>query len=71
MGMNGETNMAMVGQGSIAGGMRDVNPTLEENINNKIDWHTKEIDRLNTLKKTLGDTLMNVNLRDLREAMNY
>ncbi len=67
-----ETNMAMVAKASmVGGGIRDVNPTLEENINNKIEWHTKEIERLNNLKKTLGETLMNVNLRDLREAMNY
>lgn len=70
--MNGDKNMTVMAQGSmVGGGMRDVNPTLEENINNKIDWHTKEIERLNNLKITLGDTLMNVNLRDLREAMNY
>lgn len=70
--MNGDKNMAVMAQGSmLGGGIRDVNPTLEENINNKIEWHTKEIERLNNLKKTLGDTLMNVNLRDLREAMNY
>lgn len=70
--MNGDKNMAIMAQGSMLGGaVRDVNPTLEENINNKIEWHTKEIERLNNLKKTLGETLMNVNLRDLREAMNY
>lgn len=47
------------------------NPTLEENIQAKIDWHLTEVDRLQKLKETLGDSLMKVNLRDLREAMNF
>jgi hypothetical protein len=55
----------------IGGGERIHNPTLEENIQSKIDWHTSEIERLKNLKATLGDSLMKVNLRDLREAMNF
>lgn len=47
------------------------NPTLEENIQAKIDWHESEIERLQKLKTTLSDSLMKVNLRDLREAMNF
>lgn len=64
---------AMTQKYAMVGGMvaKDVNPTLEENINNKIQYHQNEIERLEKLKKTLGETLMNVNLRDLREAMNF
>ena len=47
-----------------------VNPTLRENIDQKIQYHLEEAERLKQIKEKLPQ-LLDVNLRDLREAMNY
>ena len=49
---------------------KGVNPTMRENIEQKIQYHKDEIARLENIKTTLPQ-LLDVNLRDLREAMNY
>ena len=49
---------------------RDINPTMRENIESKIKWHKDEIERLENIKGKLPQ-LLDVNLRDLREAMNF
>lgn len=46
------------------------NPTMRENIEAKIQYHKDEIVRLENIKEKLPQ-LLDVNLRDLREAMNY
>lgn len=46
------------------------NPTMGENIAQKIQYHKDEIARLEGIKEKLPQ-LLDVNLRDLREAMNY
>ena len=47
-----------------------VNPTLRENIDQNIQYHLEEAERLKQIKEKLPQ-LLDVNLRDLREAMNY
>ena len=51
-------------------GPRVMNPTLRENIDAKIQYHKDEIERLEIIKDKLPQ-LLDVNLRDLREAMNF
>jgi ferritin-like metal-binding protein YciE len=46
-----------------------VNPTLRENIEAKIQFHKDQISRLEQIKGKM-DFLLDVNLRDLREAMS-
>ena len=47
-----------------------INPTLRENIDAKIEWHKGEIERLTAVKEKMP-FMLDVNLRDLREAMNF
>lgn len=47
-----------------------VNPTLRENIERKIQFHKDEILRLENVMAQVP-ALLDVNLRDLREAMNF
>ena len=59
--------------GSALGGFnvpKGANPTMRENIEAKIQYHKDEIVRLENIKEKLPQ-LLDVNLRDLREAMNY
>lgn len=44
--------------------------TVSENIDAKIEMLKKEIQRLEESKKTLAP-LMDMRIRDIREAMNY
>lgn len=48
----------------------DENPTVEENINRKIDRHQKEIERLEQSKLDLGP-LLKMRIQDIRQAMDY
>ena len=57
-------------QGSLAGQIQVANPTLRENIDGKIQWHKDEIERLGKIKEKM-EFMLDVNLRDLREAMNF
>ena len=50
--------------------IRAANPTLRENITQKIKWHQDEIERLKAIEVKMV-SLLDVNLRDLREAMNF
>ena len=56
--------------GAALGQIRVANPTLRENIDAKIQWHKDEIERLGTIKSKM-EFMLDVNLRDLREAMNF
>ena len=47
------------------------NPTLRENIEGKIKYYKDEIIRLEKIKEKIPENMMDINLRDLREAMNY
>lgn len=51
------------------GGMVDHNPTVEENIDNRINSHRKEIERLEQAKLDLGP-LLKMRIRDVRSAMD-
>ncbi len=46
------------------------NPTVGENIDSKISMLRAEIHRLEQSKETLA-TLLNMKIRDIREATNY
>jgi hypothetical protein len=46
-----------------------MNPTLRENIETKIQYYKDEIVRLEKVKVKM-EFMLDVNLRDLREAMN-
>lgn len=48
----------------------DRNPTVGENIDSKIAMLRKEIERLEARKVELAP-LMNMRIRDIRDAMNY
>jgi hypothetical protein len=48
----------------------DRNPTVGENIDSKISMLKKEIERLEASKVELAP-LMNMRIRDIRDAMNY
>lgn len=47
------------------------NPTLRENITRKINWHKDEIARLEQVAASMPEQLLDMNLRDLREAMSF
>ena len=71
--MNNSNALQTEGRLTVAYGQpvaRDINPTMRENIDSKINWHKDEIERLENIKGKLPQ-LLDVNLRDLREAMNY
>lgn len=57
---------------TLAGGVEcvDRNPTVGENIDTKIAMLRKEIERLEESKVTLGP-LMDMRIRDIRDAMSY
>ena len=48
----------------------DHNPTVEENINERIRYFESEIARLNKSKEDLAP-LLKMRIRDLRMAMDY
>ena len=66
-----KTTMACAA-GTLGGisGPRVMNPTLRENIDAKIQGYKDEIDRLEAIKGKVPQ-LLDVNIRDLREAMNF
>lgn len=51
-------------------GAIDHNPTVGENIDAKIAFHRAQVDRLLSMKETLGP-LLTMKIGDLRDAMNY
>ncbi len=54
---------------TLAGSQVMANPTLRENIETKIQYYKDEIARLEKVKIKM-EFMLDVNLRDLREAMN-
>lgn len=66
--------MAMMAQSSgMLGGLgapKVMNPTLRENIEMRIQSYKDEIVRLEKIKEQMPQ-LLDVNLRDLREAMQF
>ena len=48
----------------------DQNPTIEENINTKINMLKKEIERLESSKIELK-SILKMRIRDIRDAMSY
>ncbi len=68
---NAKNAAQMLTAGQIGGPItRAMNPTLRENIDAKIQYHNDEIERLEQIKAKVPQ-LLDVNLRDLREAMNF
>lgn len=63
-----QTTAAGQALGAIAGTQSD--RTVAENIDAKIAMLKKEIERLEESKKTLAP-LMDMRIRDIREAMSY
>ena len=60
----------MAQQAVLGGGTRAMNPTFRENIEARIQMHKDEIARLEKVKEQ-RPMLLDVNLRDLREAMQF
>jgi uncharacterized small protein (DUF1192 family) len=61
----------MKSQGAVLGAeCIDRNPTVGENIDSKIAMLKREIDRLEQSKVELAP-LMNMRIRDIRDAMSY
>lgn len=57
--------------GNMLGAQRiDHNPTVEENINERIRYYESEIARLNKSKEDLAP-LLKMRIRDLRMAVEY
>lgn len=48
----------------------DHNPTVEDNINEKIRYHESEIARLQSSKETMAP-LLKMRIRDIQQAMSY
>lgn len=62
-----------VAKQSISGGIVnriDHNPTVEDNINEKIRYHESEIERLKSSKETMAP-LLKMRIRDIQQAMSY
>lgn len=57
------------GYGGLIGGL-DHNPTVEENIDGKIEQYEREIARLKQSKEELAP-LLKMRIRDIRQAMEY
>jgi hypothetical protein len=57
------------GYGGLIGGI-DHNPTVEENIEQKIRYHESELIRLKQSKEDLAP-LLKMRIRDIRQAMEY
>lgn len=63
-------NAVMSQEKALGCGVVDRNPTVRENIDSKIAMLTKEIERLEESKVTLGP-LLDMRIRDIRDAMSY
>ena len=65
-------NEMVAKQASVAGlGLgQEYNPTVGENLDNRIASLKAELARLEASKETLGP-LLNMRIRDIRDAMNY
>lgn len=61
---------AEMSQKQAIAGVIDRNPTVGENIDSKIAMLRKEIERLEQSKVDLAP-LMNMRIRDIRDAMSY
>jgi hypothetical protein len=67
-----QTQLAMqgkLGYGDLIRGI-DHNPTVEENIEQKIRYHESELIRLKQSKEDLAP-LLKMRIRDIRQAMEY
>lgn len=65
-----ECNTVMSQSKALGCDVVDRNPTVGENIDTKIAMLRKEIERLEESKVTLGP-LMDMRIRDIRDAMSY
>lgn len=59
-----------VGQTLVGAQRIDENPSVEENIDRKIAYHQREIERLVKSKEELAP-LLKMRIRDIRQAMEY
>lgn len=66
----GYSNEMVAKEQTCINGVLDLNPTVKENIDSKIAMLKKEIERLEQSKIELAP-LMNMRIRDIRDAMNY
>lgn len=58
-------------KGTMLGGQRiDYNPTVEDNIDEKIRYYEAELVRLKKSKEDLAP-LLKMRIRDIRQAMEY
>jgi hypothetical protein len=67
--MYGEQQIKQAALGGYVSGI-DHNPTVEENIDQKIRSYQAEIERLQQSKKDLAP-LLSMRIRDIRQAMEY
>ncbi len=65
-----ENQVAEKSAGSLARISQAVNPTFRESIDAKIQYHKDEIARLEVVREKMH-FMLDVNLRDLREAMSF
>ena len=66
-----ENQIAMTERTPMVGAQRlDRNPTVEENIDEKIRYYEAEIARLKQSKEELAP-LLKMRIRDIRQAMDY
>lgn len=68
--MQYQAEARMIGPQTTLGSLIDQNPTVEENIDRKIQYHQSEIDRLEKSKNDLGP-LLKMRIGDIRQAMDY
>ena len=61
---------ATEGQAGLVSLGKAYNPTVEENIDNRIKAHLDEVSRLEALKKLLPEGLLKCHIGDLRTAMH-
>lgn len=64
-------NLTTAGQVNSLISTKAMNPTLSENIDGKIQYHRDEIERLTAIKGKFPPDFLGMNLRDLREAMQF
>jgi len=66
-----ENKVTMSERGALVGAQRiDHNPTVEENIDERIRYYEAELVRLKQSKEDLAP-LLKMRIRDIRQAMDY
>lgn len=66
-----DSPMVAAAAGQVGKGPPTYNPTIRENLDNRIAEHKKIIEELERIKAAMPENLVDMKIQDLRQAMQF